>query len=128
MAAPKKKYKILVIEDDKFLKKIYQTKLTLEGYLPILASNGSEGLEAIKNEKPDLVLLDLIMPVKTGFEVLEEINKNKNYKSIPIIVASNLGQDDDQKRVMELGARDYIIKSDTTIQGIINKIKELLGQ
>lgn len=127
MAVINKKNKILVIEDEKFLKKIYQTKLTLEGFIPILASNGEEGLEAIKKEKPDLILLDLIMPVKTGFEVLEEIKKNKNLKNIPIIVASNLGQEDDRKRVLELGATEFIIKSDSTIQGIIDKIRTLLA-
>lgn len=127
MAEINKKYKILVIEDEKFLKKIYQTKLTLEGFIPILASNGEEGIEAIKKEKPDLILLDLIMPVKTGFEVLEEIKKNKNLKSIPVIVASNLGQEDDRKRVLELGAKEFIIKSDSTIQGIIDKIRTYLA-
>lgn len=127
MAGINKKNKILVIEDEKFLKKIYQTKLTLEGFIPILASNGAEGLDAIKKEKPDLILLDLIMPVKTGFEVLEEIKKNKSFKSIPVIVVSNLGQEDDKKRVLELGAQEFIIKSDSTIQGIIEKIRVLLA-
>ncbi len=127
MAKAQKKNKILVVEDDKFLKKIYETKLSLEGFLPVIASNGAEGLELIKKEKPDLVLLDLIMPLKTGFEVLDEMSKNKIFRTIPVIVATNLGQEEDRKRVMELGVKDYIIKSDTPIQGIIDRIKKILS-
>jgi len=122
----KGKNKILVIEDDKFLKKIYQTKLAFEGYEATIASNGEEGLEAIKRDKPDLILLDLLMPIKNGFEVLEEINKDKSLSSIPVIVASNLGQEADRQRIEGFGVKDFIVKSDITIQGIIDKIKKLL--
>jgi len=126
MPKTEKKFKILVIEDDKLLKKIYQTKLAIEGYDAVIASNGEEGLEMAKEFKPDLILLDLLMPIKTGFEVLEDISKNKTLKSIPIIVATNLGQEADRQRISHFGVKDYIIKSDITIQGIIDKISNIL--
>ena len=119
--------KILVVEDDKFLRKVYESKLPKEGYAVIAAANGQEGLAAMKKELPDVVLLDLIMPVMTGFEMLEEVNKDKTLAKIPILVLSNLGQEDDVKKAKELGANDFLIKSNLSVKEIIDKVKQYLN-
>lgn len=118
------KYKILLVEDNKFLSKAYQDGLLRAGFKVIIALDGVEAIEKIKGELPDLILLDLIMPLKNGFEVLEEIKKDNEFKNIPIIILSNLGQDSDINRGKELGAEDYLIKSDWSIQGVVDKVKE----
>ena len=94
--------KILMIEDDKFLRKIYRDKLTRAGFDFIEATNGEEGLNKVISESPDLVLLDLILPRKNGFDVLIEMKRNKNTKNIPVIILSNLGQESDIKRGLGL--------------------------
>src|SRR5437867_1207790 len=104
--------KILVVDDDKFLGNAYRAKLTKAGYEIQLAKDGEEALDALKTFMPDLIILDLVMPVKDGFTTLEELKKNDQYKTIPVIVASNLGQKEDFDRAMKLGAVDFIIKSD----------------
>lgn len=116
--------KILVIEDDKFLRKVYESKLPKEGFAVISAVDGEDGLNKARTEKIDLILLDLIMPKKTGFEVLEEVKKDKNLAKIPILVLSNLGQDEDRGRAMALGADDFLIKSNLSIKEVIEKIKQ----
>jgi len=90
--------KILVIEDDKFLRELLERKLQEEGFTVSSANNGEEGLEKIKEEKPELVLLDLILPGIDGFEILKKIRENPELSHIPIIVLSNLGQQEDIKR------------------------------
>ncbi len=121
-----KKKKILVAEDDRFLSRVYATKLGSEDYEVILALDGEEAVTKIKQELPDLILLDLVMPKKNGFEVLELIKKNSATKKIPVIVLSNLGQDDDVKKATALGARDYLIKTNLSIQDVVKKIKSFL--
>lgn len=121
----KKKYKILVAEDDNFLAKVVKDELEGEEFEVILAKDGGEALSMLKSEKPDLMLLDLIMPIKNGFRVLEELKLDKS-KKIPIIVLSNLGQDIDIKKALSSGAVDYLIKSDFTMEAIVNKVREHL--
>jgi len=116
--------KILVVEDDKFLRKVYESKLPKEGFDVVLAVDGVEGLEKLKTEAPDLMLLDLIMPRKSGFEVLEELKADKKAAHIPILVLSNLGQDEDIERTKNLGATEFLIKSNLSIKEIIEKIKQ----
>jgi CheY-like chemotaxis protein len=116
--------KILVVEDDKFLRKVYESKLPKEGFDVVLAVDGVEGLEKLKTEAPDLMLLDLIMPRKSGFEVLEELKADKKAARIPILVLSNLGQDEDIERTKNLGATEFLIKSNLSIKEIIEKIKQ----
>lgn len=118
--------KILVIEDDKFLRKVYESKLPKEGFVVISAVDGQDGIDKLKQDPPDLVLLDLIMPKKTGFEVLEEIKKDKKLAKIPILVLSNLGQDEDIDKAKALGAADFLIKSNLAIKEVVEKIKEHL--
>jgi CheY-like chemotaxis protein len=118
--------KVLVVEDDKFLIKIYETKLKEEGLTVIIAVNGEEGITKAKAEQPDLILLDLIMPVKSGFEALAEIKADDTIKHIPVIILSNLGQDADIKKGTELGAADFIIKSNMALHEVVKIIKKYL--
>lgn len=126
--AEQKKYKILVAEDDKFLVKALKDKLEREGFETVIALDGEESIAKIKKEKPDLVLLDLVMPLKNGFEVLEEMVLSGDLKKIPVLILSNLGQQADIERGMELGAVDYFVKADVTITAMVKKIKEHLAK
>lgn len=110
---------ILVAEDDKFLANIYRLNLSQAGYNVINAMDGQETLVQIQKTKPDLIILDLMMPIKDGFQVLLEIKKDTALKNIPVIVASNLAQPEDVKKAMSLGATDYFIKSNVKISDII---------
>ena len=120
--------KILVVEDDKYLINAYRVKLTKAGFDVQLATDGDEALTLLSSFKPDLVLLDLILPIRDGFSVLTEMKKQPLWSKIPVIIASNLGQKEDIDRGMKLGASDYIVKSDMTLVAIIEKIKRVLGK
>lgn len=120
-------HKILYIEDGEALSRVMYNKLTREGFAVVLAADGVEGLRRIQSEKPDLVLLDLILPNMNGIGVLSELKKKKLLKkSMPIIVFSNLGQESDVKRCMELGAAAYFVKSDMSIKEVVEKIRAYL--
>ena len=123
-----KKTKILIIEDDRFIAKMYQTKLSLEGYDVDVAENGQIGVEKIKSFQPDLVLLDIIMPEMDGFGVLEVIREDAAINSTPVIIMSNLAQEDHLKRAKALGAKDYIVKSQYTPLDVVKKIQEVLAR
>lgn len=118
--------KVLIIEDDKFLSKIYASKLSKEGIEADFALDGEEGLQKMKAAKPKLILLDLIMPKMDGFAVLEEMKKDPALKKIAVLVLSNLGQDEDIVRAKKLGAKDFLVKSDSSIQEVVTKIKSHL--
>ncbi len=118
------KQKVLMIEEDHFLRKIYKNKLTLAGFDFIEAINGEEGLNKVMAEKPDVVLLDVILPIKNGFDVLMEIRKNNITKNIPVVILSNLAQESDIKRGLSLGAQDYLVKPEVTLSEVVNKVKE----
>lgn len=122
------KPKILLAEDDEFIVCAYKEYLNQNGFDVIVASDGEETINKIKAEKPDLVLLDLIMPIKNGFEVLEEIRKDKEADAIPIIVLSNLGQKSDIEQCGKLGANDYLVKTDTNLKKVVAKIKFYLDR
>jgi len=117
---------ILIIEDDKFLRELIAQKLIKEGYEISEAVDGEEGVRKIKEEKPDLVLLDLILPGIDGFEVLSRMREESVLISIPIIILSNLGQKEDVEKGLKLGAIDYLIKAHFTPGEIIEKIKSAL--
>lgn len=120
------KYKIFVAEDDHFLRKVYQTKLTQEGFMVEVAVDGEEALKKIRQNKPDLLLLDLVMPKLNGFDVLEEMGKDPELKKIPVIVLSNLGQSEDIQRTRDLGAKDYLVKANFSINEVVAKIRGFL--
>ena len=122
----KKNYKILLVEDDTFLSGMYVSKLDMEGFETILASEGKQGLKLVKEEEPDLVLLDIILPKMDGFEILKEIKKDKKTKDIPVILLTNLGQKKDVDKAFELGAVDYLIKAHFMPSEVVDKIKKTL--
>lgn len=124
MATTDSPKKILIADDEKAIAKALALKLTNAGFAADVAVNGIEAIDKIKATKFDLIVLDLIMPEKDGFAVLEYMRDNKI--SIPVLVASNLSQEDDLKRAKELGAVDYFIKSNVSLQEIINNIKKTL--
>jgi len=116
---------ILIIEDDKFLRELIARKLSEENFNIIEAIDGEEGIRKIKEEKPDLILLDLILPGIDGFEVLSRIKKEPTTSSIPVIILSNLGQREDVEKGLKLGATDFLIKAHFTPGEIIEKIKSI---
>ncbi len=118
--------KILVIEDDKFLRELIVRKLSDDGFATAEAMDGEEGIKKVKEEKPNLILLDLILPSIDGFEVLSQIKKDENLKSIPVIILSNLGQKEEVEKGLKMGAVDYLIKAHFTPGEIIEKIKNIL--
>jgi len=119
--------KVIIAEDDKFLLKAYQVKLNKSGFEVKYATDGAEVLEILKTFKPDLIVLDLIMPKKDGFYVLEQVKANPDLKHIPILVTSNLGQKEDIDRAKALGAHDYIIKSDMSLNDLVAKISSAIA-
>ena len=118
--------KILIVEDDKFLRELMTRKLVNEGYETIEATNGEEGVRTAKSEKPDLVLLDLILPGIDGFEALARIRKDQETANLPVIILSNLGQKEDIERGIKLGATDYLIKAHFSPGEITEKIASIL--
>ena len=117
---------ILIVEDEDFLIMALKDNLVAEGYTVDIARNGDEALKKIQKKKPSLVLLDILMPQKDGFYVLEEIKKNPERQLIPVIVLSNLGEDKVIKRALDMGADDYLVKSQHSIQEVIEKVKDYL--
>lgn len=119
-----RKIRVLVVEDDRFLQKILLMKFEAEGFDVRGASDGEEGLKQLLADPPDLLVLDLILPKMNGFEVLTEMKTNGKVKNVPVVVLSNLGQDEDVRRVMELGALEFLVKSNHSIMEVIAKVKE----
>lgn len=119
--------KILVIEDDQFYSSIFQRKLTKEGFEVHTAADGEQGIAQAKEIKPDLILLDMIMPVKDGFETLKELKADQNLKDINVIVLSNLGQENDIASTKTLGAVDYIVKANMSVQEMVEKIRKYIA-
>lgn len=118
--------KILLVEDDTFLAGMYITKLSLEGFNVILASDGEEGIEKFSSEHPDVVLLDIVLPKKSGFEVLKAIRANGQGKAVKVILLTNLGQREDVTQGMKLGADDYLIKAHFMPSEVVEKVKKLV--
>ena len=118
--------KILIIEDDEFLRQLISKKMSSEGFSVTSAIDGSDGLEKVKNTMPDLVLLDLLLPTIDGFDVLSAIKADKATASIPVIILSNLGQQEEISKGMNLGAVDFLVKAQLTPEEIVEKVKNLL--
>ncbi|MBI5414936.1 response regulator [Candidatus Peregrinibacteria bacterium] len=128
LSPQQKKGYILIAEDEVDYAEIYEFKLKNEGYEVLVVPNGEITLQKIREKKPDLLLLDIMMPIKDGFEVLEDIKKDSVFANLKVIVLSNLGQKDEIERAKDLGAVDYIVKSNTSFQDVINKVKEHLAK
>lgn len=120
------KRNILIVEDDDFFRDLLKKKLVSLGFNILEAANGEEGIELTKQKKPDLIILDLLLPNTDGFEVLSKVKTNSDTSLIPVIIVSNLGQQEDVERGLKLGAVDYLIKSQFDIDSIVTKIKGVL--
>lgn len=119
---------ILVVEDDQFLSAAYKLKLEKEEFTVSLGQDGQEALDMLQTLTPDLILLDLVMPIKDGFAVLSDLKESEKLRDIPVIIASNLGQDEEIKRGIAMGAVDYIVKSNTSLEEIVQKINQTLSK
>lgn len=120
------KKKVFVVEDDKLISRAFKLGLEKAGFLVSLALDGEDGVEKIKKEIPDIVILDLVMPIKNGFEVLKELKANKETKNIPVIVLSNLESCFDIQKAKDMGAEKYLLKTDFTIDDVIILINDYL--
>lgn len=118
--------KILIIEDDTFLRELIAKKLSREGFEIVHALDGEEGLKKSKEEKPDLILLDLILPTIDGFEVLSQIKRDPELAQIPVVILSNLGQREEIEMGLKMGV-DYLVKANFTPSEIVKKIKDILS-
>jgi CheY-like chemotaxis protein len=118
--------KILLVEDDVFFQKFYATKIKEKDVEVEVAGDGVEALEKLKAYTPDLILLDLIMPKKDGFEVLLALSQSPTLKDIPVLVFSTLGQEADVKRAKDLGAKDYVNKSFFDFDSLHQKMVSLV--
>lgn len=117
--------RILVIEDDRFLRKAAEAALRRQGYSVVTAPDGETGLQVARAEHPDLVLLDLIMPGMQGFEVLKLLKQDASTMPIPVIILSNLGQDSDVKAALEAGAVDYLVKANLALEMLVERVRAL---
>lgn len=120
--------KILIIEDDDFFRGLIAKKLLFEEFDVYMASNGEEGISKMKEQKPSLVLLDMLLPSLDGFEILTKIKEDATLAQTPVIVASNLDEKEDIDRALKMGAFDYLIKSQYTPEMIVEKVKKALGK
>jgi len=126
--SPDKKLKLLLVEDDEFLQKILLAKFIKEGFDVTAASDGEKAIEMLHSNAPQLVLLDLILPKMTGFDVLTDIRMRAETKSLPVIILSNLGQEEDIRRGKDLGALDFLVKADISVNDVVRKVKELYAK
>ena len=117
---------ILLVEDDVFLANIYRTKFEMEGFKISTADNGETGLVEVKKKKPDIILLDVLMPKMDGFAVLEKLRADEETRNIPVILLTNLGQKDDVDKGLEMGAVGYLIKAHFKPSEVVDKVKEVL--
>ena len=125
---PKKKNRVLLVEDEKMLADMYATKFTMDGYDTNTAYDGEAGFAKAKELLPDIILLDIIMPKIDGFGVLKMLREDESTKKIPVILLTNLGQDEDIKKGKQLGAADYFIKANHTPAEIVGKVRGILGE
>ncbi len=117
------KKKILLVEDDRYINRAYNDGLSRAGFDVRVAHDGKEALQKIKEDKPDIILLDVLMPNMNGLEMLEEIRMDKSLAHTPVIVLSNLSQGTDVEKAKVLGVVEYLIKSDLSMEDVIEKVK-----
>lgn len=121
-----KKKHVLIVEDDTFLENIYKTKFEMEGFRVTIVDNGGSALEEVKKKKPDIILLDILLPKLDGFAVLDLLKAEKEVKDIPVILLTNLGQKDDVEKGLEIGAVDYLIKAHFKPSEVVDKVRKVL--
>lgn len=120
------KSKILLIEDDPDQIFLYQSKFEIEGFDFISSRDGDAGIAKAKSEKPDCILLDLVLINESGIDVLEKIKKDQNIKQIPVIIHTNLVQKDNKQKAIELGAADFLIKTNMMPSDVVKRVRKLL--
>lgn len=122
----KMKKKILIVEDDQIIAGTLQEFLSAEGFETLLALDGETGLGLAKKESPDLIILDIILPKKDGYEIIKEIRNDQNSKSTPIVLLTNLGNPSNIGKALKLGATTYLTKTDYSLKEVVEKVKEVL--
>ena len=116
---------VLLVDDDPLIIRMYQNKLTNDGYKVNIATNGEEALIEIRKEKPDVILLDVMMPKMNGVETLKELKKDPNTQTTPVIILTNLGdKQEDVEGAKNLGALDYLVKSDVSLKALSKRVKQ----
>ena len=120
-------YRILIVEDDDFLRSLAVSKLEKEGFVMETAGTGDEGLKKVMALPPDLLILDLMLPNVSGFEILEKIRSTDQTKPLKVVVFSNLGEESDIKRCLDLGVSDYLIKANFTLDELAEKVKAIVA-
>jgi len=118
--------KVLIIEDEEALRKVLEEKMEHAGFEVFGAKDGVEGSDMAKSKNPDIVLLDLILPKRSGFDVLGMLKGDPELKDIPVIVLSNLAEDENLKKALQMGAEDYFVKSQHPINEVVEKVKNRL--
>jgi DNA-binding response OmpR family regulator len=119
---------VVIIEDDAMISSMYKTKLDASGFEVMISDNGADGLELVKKEKPDIILLDIILPQLDGFSVLEAIKADEKTKKIPVLILTNLGTEEDIDKGKKLGALDYIVKANLTPAEVIDKVNQYIDK
>lgn len=119
--------KILIVEDDPMLVEIYSKKFEISGFEVILANTGLDAVKKAQESKPDVILLDLVLPEIDGFEALKRIREDKSLANTKVIISSNLSQEDERQKAEDLGANGFITKASFTPQEMVNKVQEFLG-
>lgn len=122
------KKKILIIEDEKFLLEMYDMRLTAAGFEVITALEGKEGLHLAVEKKPDLIILDIVLPEISGYEILRMLKKDPDTEDITVLVFSNLGQEEEIQKGLDLGASDYVVKTEVTPSQLVEKVKKMLEE
>ncbi|PIR92867.1 response regulator [Candidatus Falkowbacteria bacterium CG10_big_fil_rev_8_21_14_0_10_43_10] len=125
---PNKNIKILLVEDDSFLLNMYADKFQSENFEVFTADSGDRALKIAQDKIPDIILLDIMLPKKDGFEVLRELQKEASTKAIPVILLTNLSQREEVKKGLELGAKDFLIKAHFMPNEVVEKVKSVLGE
>jgi len=120
--------KILIIEDEKVLIGLLEKRMKKEGYDVAIARDGEEGMKKVREYSPDLILLDMVMPKRDGFQVMEELAADPELKKIPVIIVSNSGQPVEIDRVKKLGAKDWLIKTEFDPKEVVNKVVAQIGR
>ncbi len=120
--------KVLIVEDDQLIQRMYQKIFTFQHYTVVVANDGEEGVAKAQSEKPDVILMDVMMPKMNGMEALEKIKADAALKDIPVIMLSNLAGDGDMSTAMSKGALKYIIKSEHDPKEIVSIVDETIGE
>ena len=124
--AIQKTFQILVVEDDTALQHMYQLKFQKEGFLVSVASNGVEGMDRLNESIPDLILLDILMPIKDGLTLLREMRANPKFRYIPVVMLTNVSGPEYKETAMHLGIDDYIVKGETDPGSVVQKVRKIL--